>query len=187
MDTAEIHDYLSGVGEIVTDNTTPSPDNKAQLLHAAERHLVMLARAKRQLAQLLEVWDAIQAQQADRRRLASGPMLAEIEYRSAQLSNIQAALLALEPRERTYTLPTGTLAAKVPHAPKIDVVDPDAFIVWARANRPDLLRVKTEVDKSAVNRLPAAPGPVHIDGEIIPGLVATEQVPSFTIRIAGED
>ena len=78
------------------------------------------------------------------------------------------ALLQRSEGRKTVTLPHGTLKTTAGQ-PKIEFKDESKFIEWAKVNDPTLLKIKTDVDKTALKALITEEGVViSTQGEIIP-------------------
>jgi hypothetical protein len=78
------------------------------------------------------------------------------------------ALLQRSEGRKTVTLPHGTLKTTAGQ-PRIEFNDESKFIEWAKINDPALLRIKTDIDKSALKALITEEGVViSTQGEIIP-------------------
>jgi len=78
------------------------------------------------------------------------------------------ALLQRSEGRKTVTLPHGTLKTTAGQ-PRIEFNDESKFIEWAKVNDPALLRIKTDIDKSALKALITEEGVViSTQGEIIP-------------------
>jgi hypothetical protein len=78
------------------------------------------------------------------------------------------ALLQRSEGRKTVTLPHGTLKTTAGQ-PHIEFNDESKFIEWAKTNDPSLLRIKTDVDKTALKALITEEGVViSTQGEIIP-------------------
>jgi hypothetical protein len=78
------------------------------------------------------------------------------------------ALLQRSEGRKTVTLPHGTLKTTAGQ-PKIEFKDESKFIEWAKTNDPTLLKIKTDVDKTALKALITEEGVViSTQGEIIP-------------------
>lgn len=89
----------------------------------------------------------------------------EIENWETRLALWQRELLDGDDRRKTIRLPHGTLTArKLPDG--VEIADPAAVLTWARAEAPFYVRVKEELDRSAVKQA------VLKGGEIIPGVTA---------------
>jgi NAD+--asparagine ADP-ribosyltransferase len=78
---------------------------------------------------------------------------------------------------KSITLPHGTIKTTAGQ-PKVEFKDEAAFIEWAKTNDPSLLKVKTDIDKTAVKALITDEGVViSTQGEIIPDV---EVIPAET-------
>jgi hypothetical protein len=78
---------------------------------------------------------------------------------------------------KTVTLPHGTLKTTAGQS-HIEFKDESKFIEWAKVNDPALLRIKTDVDKSALKVLISEEGVlISTQGEIIPDV---EVIPGQT-------
>jgi hypothetical protein len=87
------------------------------------------------------------------------------------------ALLQRSEGRKTVTLPHGSLKTTAGQ-PRIEFNDESKFIEWAKVNDPTLLRIKTDVDKSALKVLISEEGVlISTQGEIIPDV---EVVPGQT-------
>jgi len=87
------------------------------------------------------------------------------------------ALLQRSEGRKTVTLPHGTLKTTAGQS-HIEFKDESKFIEWAKVNDPALLRIKTDVDKSALKVLISEEGVlISTQGEIIPDV---EVVPGQT-------
>jgi len=99
------------------------------------------------------------------------------------------AEIAAGRKTKSLELPGGTIKLTA-RQPRLDV-DAEAFLAWAAATRPDLVRTKLEPDKTALKKAAvlADDGVVVIDGEIVPGATweAQEDSASFAVaEVAGE-
>ncbi|CAB4156477.1 Host-nuclease inhibitor protein Gam [uncultured Caudovirales phage] len=78
---------------------------------------------------------------------------------------------------KSITLPHGTIKTTAGQ-PKVEFKDEAKFIEWAQANDPTLLKVKTDIDKTAVKALITEEGVViSTQGEIVPDV---EVIPAET-------
>ena len=78
---------------------------------------------------------------------------------------------------KSITLPHGTIKTTAGQ-PKVEFKDEAAFIEWAKTNDPTLLKVKTDIDKTAVKALITEEGVViSTQGEIVPDV---EVIPAET-------
>lgn len=104
----------------------------------------------------------------------------------AHLADFLKREIAAGRKTKSLELPGGTIKLTA-RQPKVDV-EPEAFLAWAVEGRPDLVRVKREVDKTALKRLAtlADDGVVVIDGEIVPGATWEAQDDSATFTVADD-
>lgn len=78
------------------------------------------------------------------------------------------ALLQRSEGRKTVTLPHGTLKTTAGQ-PRIEFNDESKFIEWAKVNDPTLLKIKTDIDRTAVKALITEEGVViSTQGEIVP-------------------
>jgi hypothetical protein len=78
------------------------------------------------------------------------------------------ALLQRSEGRKTVTLPHGVIKT-TSGQPKVEFKDESAFIEWARSNDPTLLKIKTDIDRTAVKALITEEGVViSTQGEIVP-------------------
>ena len=83
------------------------------------------------------------------------------------------ALLQRSEGRKTVTLPHGTIKTTAGQ-PKVEFKDESAFIEWARSNDPALLKIKTDIDGTAVKAVITNEGGViSTQGEIIPEVTVT--------------
>jgi phage host-nuclease inhibitor protein Gam len=185
---AELHDAMWTPPDesIETDDEPFNDGDKSEMLHAAERHLAIMAKAQRELDQVCDVYDASRHQLDARKALAAAPYLSRIAWRARQIANIQHALLDLTPHTKTWTLPSGTLHARVPTEPRIEIIDREAFLAWAEDNAAELIRTKLEPDKHALNKFVRVTdyGVCDANGSLIPGVTSIPPEPSFRAEIA---
>lgn len=85
-----------------------------------------------------------------------------------------------------YPLLHGTLTSRK-GSEVVEVEDAEAFMRWARVYVPGLLRVKEEIDKAAVKKLPSKQGVFVVDGEIVPGVRLVEKDRSWKVETTGEE
>lgn len=78
---------------------------------------------------------------------------------------------------KSISLPHGTIKTTAGQ-PKVEFKDEAKFIEWATANDPSLLKIKTDIDKTAVKALITEEGVViSTQGEIVPNV---EVIPAET-------
>lgn len=82
------------------------------------------------------------------------------------------------PSVKTKTLEFGSGTISARKRPVTVEFDEAELLAWAEANRPELIRVKTSVDKTAVKTA------VTKDGESIPGVTVVEPGDSLTVKLA---
>lgn len=108
----------------------------------------------------------------------------DVSFFEGALVAWHAERLGADPDARTIRLPAGTLSArKAPDSWKAQ--DEAAFLAWAEANRPALVRVKREPNIADAKRVLEARGPGVVDpqtGEIVPGLVV--EVGGLTFKVS---
>lgn len=69
---------------------------------------------------------------------------------------------------KTLVLPHGTIKT-TSGQPRVEIQSEEAFITWAKENNPELLRIKTEIDKTALKALITEENVViSTQGEIVP-------------------
>lgn len=156
--------------------TDPTPEPAADIAKA-NALLRTLGARQRELAAWEEMYDA-ERQKLDEwiasRRERVGGRIAWLETWLANWHRAQLGEHGNGPK--TISLPSGTLAARA-QQPEFRF-DPEAFIPWAEANAPELLRHKPapapEIDKAAAKKHLAA------TGEAMPGVEVVERGPRFT-------
>lgn len=110
----------------------------------------------------------------------------KVAYLDEQLASYHAAVLRLDPKRKTISLPNGQLVARQGQA-RWEYTDPDAFIAWALRNgKDDIVRTyepvtpAPQIDKNAVKQAlvvrdererPLKLGVDPTTNEIPPGLV----------------
>jgi phage host-nuclease inhibitor protein Gam len=78
------------------------------------------------------------------------------------------ALLERHNGRKTLVLPHGTIKT-TSGQPRVEIKSEEAFIAWASQNNPELLRIKTEIDKTALKALITDENVViSTQGEIVP-------------------
>ena len=84
---------------------------------------------------------------------------------------------------KSVVLPHGTIKTTAGR-PKIEIENESEFFAWAEASEPDLIRIKKEIDKKALNALLTDTGDViSTQGEIVPSVrvIPAETSVSFVI------
>lgn len=183
-----LQDWLAGPDPDWLD--TPEPPPAAADSTEADRWLRHLGRLDAEAADIERQFaDEIERMRAWREDRLSGVDRRRERLR-ASLAAYHAAVLELDPKAKTITLPSGTLKARAQQDEW--TVDADQFIPWAADNAPDLLRVpepqpapdKTAL-KQAVDVVRLSDGtlvPVTAEGEPVPGVVVIERGPKFTVE-----
>lgn len=107
-----------------------------------------------------------------------------IDFMTQLAGSYHRRLLTDDPSRKTITVPNGKSSArKLPDSYAFD----QGFIEWAKANRPELLRVKYEVEareaKEAVEVQQNIDGEygAFIDGEIVPGVAFEPGGTKYTV------
>jgi phage host-nuclease inhibitor protein Gam len=105
------------------------------------------------------------AADTERKRHAS-----EVEFFEGHLGRYLAGLVADGRKTKTLSLPAGSVSLRA-RQPLVEVDEP-AALEWARAEAPDVVKVRESIDKAALKkRLEFAPGGSAIDadtGEVLP-------------------
>jgi hypothetical protein len=134
--------------------------------------------------------DAIAAQETERIRQWRAAQAATLE---PDIAYFEGLLIEYAKNERdqngrkSIVLPHGKIASRA-GSERVDVVDADAFIKWAQANSPLLVRVRAEPDKTAIkaNLLnQGADGAIDkTTGEIVPGVAFIKSDTTYSIDIS---
>lgn len=90
-----------------------------------------------------------------------------------QLARYHEAVLRVDGRAKTISLPFGRLEAR---AGQPNVTVDETFTVWAASERPELVRVKVEPDRTAIRQA------VVKEGEALPGVTVTPTDITFRAR-----
>jgi hypothetical protein len=86
---------------------------------------------------------------------------------------------------KSVSTPYGTIKSRT--APPAFEVDKDAFLEWAKANRPDLVRVKEEPNVADMKAVLEVSGDNAIDpesGEVVPGVKVTGHDVRFSVEVS---
>ena len=178
----DLDEYLTGPDPDY--DTDPEPPQDAD---EANRRLRRLARIRGDIAQVEET-AARQIEQVN----AWAERRYEVLHNRARweqdgLEMWHRAVLADDPSRKTISLPCGTLKSRVQQP--VWEFDDEIFICWAEDHAPDLLRVRSQVDKAAAKKalFPANPADgseaptLTADGEVVPGVTVQVRPPSFTV------
>lgn len=98
----------------------------------------------------------------------------QAQFFEALLIEFHLGELGRDPKRKTIKLPTGIIESRARQA-QVDV-DIEAFIEWARKERPEFIRTKFEVEKAAVKEAAVK------DGEVLPHVTVTPLDRSFTVK-----
>lgn len=93
------------------------------------------------------------------------------------------ALLQRSEGRKSVVLPHGTIKTTAGR-PKVEIENEETFVTWAKDSAPDLLRIKTEIDKKNLNALITEENQViSTQGEIVPAVrvIPAEASVSFVI------
>ena len=94
------------------------------------------------------------------------------------------ALLQRSEGRKSVVLPHGTIKTTAGRA-KVEIESEDKFIEWAKQSNPELLRIKTEIDKKNLNALITEDNQViSTQGEIVPSVRVIPAEPSVSFVIA---
>lgn len=107
----------------------------------------------------------------------NGSLERHAEFFDSHLRYYHRTILNSDPSRKTVKLPAGTLKARK-RPDTIEIVEPEAFIEWARVARPEFIRTKFEINKSVVREA------VLKDGEVIEGVEAEPGDISFSVEVA---
>lgn len=146
-----LEEYL--IGEPELDDVDGLELSAPESLEAADWQLRKLARLRRLMAEN----ESIAHAEITRVKTWLDEENAKLERQAAfyeqNLALFHRALLELDPKRKTITLPAGALKARK-HPDRIEVLDADVFIAWAdAAGRPEFVRTKVEPVKSEIKRL----------------------------------
>lgn len=91
---------------------------------------------------------------------------------------------------KSVVLPHGSVKSRA-GSRRVEIVDADAFTVWAQKNAPTLVRVRVEPDKAAIRAaipddVMRATNPLPVDsttGEVMPGVSITRSEITYTVEI----
>jgi hypothetical protein len=125
-----------------------------------------LASVRRKQAENKKIYDAEVIRLTEWLATVNHALEKDASYFEAVLTPY--ALVQRSEGRKTISLPHGTIKTTAGQ-PKIEFESEDRFIEWALINDPDLLKIKTDIDKSAVKALITDEGVViSTQGEIVP-------------------
>jgi len=152
----------------------------------AEWALRKLAKIRRQQARNVAVADEEKAHIGSWLERQNGTLDGEAQFFEGLLTTWHRALLHDDPERKTISLPAGVLRAR--QLPDVWTFGDD-FTRWAESHARELLRVKTEVDRSAAKkRLTAVSAESVVDrtsGEQVPGVTVEAGDVKFTVTVDG--
>lgn len=187
----EIFDTLADI-----DLEAPEPDEPMpvpQGIEQASWYVRRLARLRDRMAENVSVANS------ERQRVdiwlagVNGRLDDQAKALEDALAAWHRALLADDPKRRTIRLPFGKIVAR--KRPSRIEVDDDAFVPWAVANWPELVRVRHTPDKPYIREhvefITDGSAGIAMDGEVIPGLARIEGEVAFSVdtdveEVAGE-
>jgi len=161
----------------------------------ADRHLRHLRRLRRQLDAATEtaneqraridLWLSVQKATIDK----------AIDYHEACLTAYHRAVIARDPKAKTIRLPNGVLASRS-QQPEVTYTDEAAFLAWAQAHAPHLVRQpeppapapdKVAARKALALRTFADDTTAVVfseTGETVPGVSIVERDRTYTAEVA---
>lgn len=108
-------------------------------------------------------------------------LTADAHYFEWLLTQYALEVRAADPKRKSIKLPTVTMSTREPRA-TVTITDEDELKAWAKAHRPELIRITETTDKPALNKLRDGDTVVTPDGEIIPGVeVVKADIPTVTV------
>lgn len=179
----DLDDWLAGPDPDYDQDPEPPRD-----ADEANRRLRRLARIRARIADVEEV-AARQIEQvnawAERRYEV---LHGQARWEQDGLEMWHRAVLADDPSRKTISLPCGTLKSRVQQP--VWEFDDEIFTCWAEGHAPNLLRVRSTIDKAAAKKTlhlpPLTEGescrPIDEDtGEMVPGVTVSVRPPSFSV------
>jgi len=173
---------------------------EAGALWDAEQRLARIRFWQARLAAELAVFDRRATQLAKARETVEDRYRARIDHHRVALTQIHAALLRTDPKRTRVILPSGTMTARVPKVPNVDIVDEAAFVLWADGRTDGVVTVtqpapSVRPSKATIKKVfevgPEVAGMPDcfqlVDpatGEVVPGVVG---VLSTTFTVTGPD
>jgi len=162
------------------------PEQQAEALDRASWHMRMAARLDAERAQLNAVYKAeierLQIRQGHRDRILAD----RIAWHEGPVQALHLALLRENPKRKTIELPYGTSKVRVSKTPRLEFTDKAATMAWAEQAHPEILgRTINVTGVKHIAQITEA-GVLDKNGEIIPGVVATLDEPSWSASYNGE-
>ena len=172
--------YPDDVSDVDYDEPANMPTGDAEALERASWHIAMSARYQHERDQLTAVFrteiERLQLRLAERQRTLD----ARIAWHEEPVRAFHLARLARDPKSpKTLALPHGTSRVQVPKTYRLEFTDKAATLVWAEANHPEIL--SRDVNKTGVKQVAtaSAAGVITANGEIVPGVEAVLDDPSW--------
>lgn len=163
------------------------PETRSEQLERASWHMKMAARLVAERDELEHVWRVEMGRLRERWLERAEAYNSRIVWHEAPVEALHLALLADDPKRKTIVLPYGTSKVRVPKTPRIVIDDQPALLVWAEANHPDILGRTINVTGVKTIASVTKAGVVDVNGEIIPGVLAVLDDPSWTANYLQDD
>lgn len=163
------------------------PETRPEQLERASWHMKMAARLVAERDEMMAVYKAEIARLQARWIERSDVYDSRIAWHQAPVEALHLALLADDPKRKTIVLPYGTSKVRVPKTPRIIIDDQSALLVWAEANHPDILGRTINVTGVKTIASVTKAGVVDPNGELIPGVRAVLDDPSWTASYSEDD
>lgn len=180
-----LEEYLIGEPEVDDVDEVPAPEN----LEQADWQLRKLARLRRLILDNEKI-AAIEINHIKRwRDEENGKLERSASFYERNLALFHAALLEQDDKRTSVSLPAGALKSRA-NPPRVEVVETDAFVAWALAERPTLLKTEHKPVKAEIKRFLAMDGDAVIDptsGEPVPGLEVVPCGRSFWVDLTQEE
>jgi hypothetical protein len=173
------------------DYETPAvmPEGSAEALDRASWHMRMASMISTERDQITAVYKAemerLQIRLQHRIRIFDD----RIAWHEEPVSSLHLALLRDEPKRKSIELPYGTSKVRVPKTPRVEFTDQPATLAWAEVNHPEILGHTINVTgvKSIAVPLGEAGSVTDTNGEIIPGVQAVLDDPSWSVSYDSEE
>lgn len=172
------------ISAIEYDNTEPVDRERFKIEDDSQATWAMrkISAAKGRMSEIQAIADAEIARIQEWAEREAREPLRDIDYFEFILTEYATKQRA-EGR-KTVSTPYGSVKSRMGQA-KYVVDDTEAFLQWAKANRPEFIRVKEEPDVSAMReRVPADSAVDPETGEVIPGLRVEPGSPSYKVEVS---
>lgn len=193
--------YDDGLDEFLTDDIPDLDDEQDRagwIIEGDQRATAALRRIAREQRELDRI---AAAAQAERDRIlewesrAASIVQNRVQFLTDSLTDYYRQLERSNPKlAQTYKLPTGAIKkAKSPD--KVVVTDEEAFIAWAKENRPQALTIKPKVSEVKGKGFlrettPETPVVSVVDGttgEFVPGVQAERGETRYSVQVGEVD